>query len=72
MRKVISIAFFFTAVLFAVAGFQELRGSAQLAGADLAAYNQAVHPWINLVGTGACLLLAIALWMKRPKADAAQ
>lgn len=67
MYKVISIAFLITAALFAVAGIQELRGSMQLSGTDLTAYNEAVHPWINLVGTGVCLVLAIVLWMKHPK-----
>ncbi len=70
MYKVISIAFLITAALFAVAGMQEFRGSLQLSGADLTAYNEAVHPWINLAGTGGCLLLALVLWMKHPKADA--
>lgn len=71
MKKVISIAFLFTAVLFAIASIQELRGSAELSGAELAAYNQAVHPWVNLAGTGACLLLAIMLWARRPSTGAA-
>ncbi|MBS1938339.1 MAG: hypothetical protein JSS84_11075 [Bacteroidetes bacterium] len=44
MYKVISIAFLITATLFAVAGMQEFRGSLQLSGADLTAYNEAVHP----------------------------
>jgi hypothetical protein len=66
MKRLIAIALFIGALLFAFSGIMGMRARAHVPVEGLARYDEATLSWLFLLSAIACLAASIALWGQGP------